>query len=159
MNTIKKLKTLVVSTTIMTICMLSMSSQLMAQAPIKGDATDEVKQKIQTMNSEMEQAFKAGDMVKVAEFYADDAVLIIPGGKKLNGKKAIYEYLSGLSDTKDIQLSVSDVNGSGKIIYQLGTFTFSADMNGVNKKQSSDQVKVWKRGTDWDYKISVDSFN
>lgn len=159
MNTIKKLKMLFASTIIMTIGISSISSRLIAQSLIKGDATDDVKQKIQTMNLEMEQAFKAGNMVKVAEFYADDAVVIIPGGKKLTGKKAIYDFLTGLGDTKDIQLSVSDVNGSGKIIYQLGTFTFSADMNGVNKKQSSDQVKVWKRGTDWDYKISVDSFN
>ena len=32
-------------------------------------------------------------MVKVAEFYADDATVIIPGGKKIEGRKAIYEVI------------------------------------------------------------------
>jgi ketosteroid isomerase-like protein len=95
----------------------------------------------------------------VSEFYADDATVIIPGGKKIEGRKAIYEYLTTLKNSKDYKMEVSDINGSGKILYQVGTVTFTADKNGTPETHSADQVKVWKRGTNWDYKISVDSYN
>src|SRR6185295_19014197 len=117
-----------------------------AQTAIKGDATDETKQKINELNQKMAEAFRSGDMVKVSEFYADDATVIIPGGKKIEGRKAVYEYLTTLKNSKDFKLEVSDVNGSGKILYQVGTVTVTADKNGTQETRSSDQVKVWKRG-------------
>ena len=130
-----------------------------AQNVIKGDAPDDTKQKIHDLNQKMEEAFRSGDMIQVADFYTDDATVIIPGGKKIEGRKAIYEYLTTLKNSKDFNLEVSDVNGSGKLLYQVGTVTFTADKNGIPETHSSDQVKVWKRGSDWDYKISADSFN
>jgi uncharacterized protein (TIGR02246 family) len=141
---------------LMTAFMLPLQSS--AQALIKGDAPDDTKQKIQELNKKMEEAFRSGDMVKVAEFYADDATVIIPGGRKIQGKKAIYDYLTTIKDATDFQIDVTDVNGSGKILYQLGSISFTANNNGLSEKHSSDQMKIWKRGTDWDYKISADIF-
>ncbi|HKR04960.1 MAG TPA: nuclear transport factor 2 family protein [Bacteroidia bacterium] len=159
MNTSKKFKSLFAGALLFLLAALVTPFNLNAQATIKGDATEETKQKIQGLNQQMAEAFRSGDMVKVSEFYADDATVIIPGGKKIEGRKAIYEYLATLKNSKDFKAEVSDVNGSGKILYQVGTITFTADKNGTLETHSSDQVKVWKRGTDWDYKISVDSYN
>ena len=163
MKTLKKIKTLIAGAIVL---LLATTINLKAQSPpkesvgtIKGDATDDTKQNIQEMNQKMADAFHAGDIVKVSEFYADDATVIIPGGKKIEGRKAIYEYLTTLKNSKDYKIEVSDVNGSGKILYQVGTVTFTADKNGTTETRSTDQVKVWKRGSDWDYKISVDSYN
>ncbi len=159
MDTLKKLKSLFAGTFLFLMAAVVTPFNLNAQAAIKGDATQETKQKIQELNQKMAEAFRSGDMVKVSEFYADDATVIIPGGKKVEGRKAIYEYLTTLKNSKDFKMEVSDVNGSGKILYQVGTITFTADKNGTPEIHSSDQVQVWKRGTDWDYKISVDSYN
>lgn len=159
MDTTKKFKSLFAGALLFLLAVLAAPFNMNAQTAIKGDATEETKQKIQEMNQQMAEAFRAGDMVKVSEFYADAATVIIPGGKKIEGRKAIYEYLTTLKNSKDFKLEVSDVNGSGKILYQVGTITFTADKNGTPETHSSDQVKVWTRGSDWDYKISVDSYN
>jgi len=156
MDTLKKIKSSIAGCIVI---LLVSTINLCAQSPIKGDAPDDSKQKIQELNQKMAEAFRAGDIIKVAEFYADDATVIIPGGKKIEGRKAIYEYLQTLKNSKDYNMAVSDVNGSGKILYQVGTVTFTADKNGTPETRSTDQVKVWKRGSDWDYKISVDSYN
>ena len=159
MNTQKKIKTTLAGTFCILLASLAAPFNLNAQSPIKGDAADDTKQKVQQLNKQMEDAFRAGDMVKVADFYADDATLIAPGGKKIEGRKAIFEYLTAMKDAKDFHLDVTDVNGSGKVLYQVGTVTFTAEKNGSKESHSADQVKVWKRGSDWDYKISVESFN
>ena len=155
----KKIKSVAATAFLFLLAALIIPFNLHAQNAIKGDAPDETKQKINAMNQKMAEAFRSGDMVKVAEFYADDATVIIPGGKKIEGRKAIYKYLTTLKNSKDFKLEVSDVNGSGKLLYQVGTITFTADKNGTPETHSSDQVKVWKRGSDWDYKISADSYN
>jgi uncharacterized protein (TIGR02246 family) len=159
MNTLKNFKSLFAGAAFTLLAVLIIPFNINAQSSIKGDATDDVKQKIQELNQKMAEAFRSGDMIKVSEFYADDATVIIPGGKKIEGRKAIYEYLVTLKNSKDYKMEVSDINGSGKILYQVGTVTFTADKNGTQETHSADQVKVWKRGTNWDYKISVDSYN
>ena len=125
-----------------------------AQASIKGDAAEDAKQKVQELNKQMEDAFHSGDMVKVAEFYAEDATLITS-----EGKKAIFEYLNNMKNAKDLHMEATDINGSGKILYQIGTITFTAESNGSKESHSANQVMVWKRGSDWDYKISVEALN
>jgi uncharacterized protein (TIGR02246 family) len=159
MTNSKKIKSLAAMAFLFVLTALILPFNMHAQNVIKGNAPDETKQKINILNQKMAEAFRSGDMVKVSGFYADDATVIIPGGKKIEGRKAIYEYLTTLKNSKDFNLEVSDVNGSGKILYQVGTITFTADKNGTPETHSSDQVKVWKRGSDWDYKISVDSCN
>lgn len=159
MKTLIKLKSFLAGATFFLLTALVIPLHLPAQSEIKGDATEDVKQKVRELNKQLEEAFRSGDMVKAVDFYADDAIVIIPGGKKIQGRKAIYEYLGSLKETKDFRLEVTDVNGSGKVLYQLGTVTFSAETNGMLQTHSTDHVKVWKRGSDWDYKISVDSFN
>jgi len=155
----KNFKTLTATAFLLLLIAMIIPFSSNAQQTIKGDAPDDTKQKIQALNQKMAEAFRSGDMVKVAEFYADDATIIIPGGKKIEGRKAIYEFLATMKNSKDFNLEVSDVNGSGKMLYQVGTVTFTADKNGTPETHSADQVKVWKRGSDWDYKISVDSYN
>jgi uncharacterized protein (TIGR02246 family) len=159
MNTPKKLKSLLAGVLFILLAVVTAPFNINAQATIKGDATDDIKQKIAQLNQKMAEAFRSGDMVSVAEFYADDATVIVPGGKKITGRKAIYEYLKTLNNSKDFNMDVSDVNGSGKLLYSLGTVTYTAEKDGTPQVHSTDQVKVWKRGSDWDYKISVDSYN
>ena len=159
MNTLKKFRTLFASVLFILLAVVAAPFTINAQASIKGDATDDVKQKISELNQKMAEAFRSGDMVSVAEFYADDATVIIPGGKKITGRKAIYEYLKTFNNSKDFKMDVSDVNGSGKVLYQVGTVSYTAEKDGTPETHSTDQVKVWKRGSDWDYKISVDSYN
>lgn len=159
MNATKKIKSLFAAATFILLVVLFSSSNVAAQTAIKGDATEDAKQTIKNLNEKMAEAFRSGDMIQVTEFYADDATVIIPGGSKIQGKKAIYEYLTTLKNSKEFSIEISDVNGSGKILYQVGTVTLTADKNGSPETYSSNQVKVWKRGTGWEYKISVDSYN
>lgn len=159
MNTQQKKSSKFTIVVLMLMAVLHLPIVINAQSEIKGDATEESKQIIRELNKKIVDAFHTGDINKVVEFYADDATVIIPGGKKIQGKKAIHDYLSSQNNLKEYALNITDINGNGKVLYQVGTLSVTADTNGNNETRISNQVKIWKRGTDWDYKISVDSFN
>ena len=45
----------------------------------------------------MEAAYNLGDLQKVADFYADDAQLLAPGGYKVEGRQAVDDYWTKLN--------------------------------------------------------------
>ena len=54
-----------------------------------GNATDDqLRAEIRALNLAMEDCVRAGDMARVATYYADDAVLLGPRGNRVSGRKA-----------------------------------------------------------------------
>lgn len=58
-----------------------------AQTDNKNDIPAETRQKIDELNSQMIAAMQKGDLPALMELYTDDAMMILPGGKTLKGKK------------------------------------------------------------------------
>lgn len=122
-------------------------------------APAEIRREIEELNRRMVETLKKGDLPGVAAFYADDATIIYPRGKKLHGRKAIDGYWTGIKGAKDWVLEVQEVGGDRETVYQTGRSTFTSETDGKQSVYACDFVLIWKRQKDGRYKIHVDIFN
>jgi len=117
-----------------------------------------VKKTIDSLNAEMEKAFNANDMVKVAAFYADDAE-IAADNYSVKGRANLDKYWLSLKDKgRGWKLTVIEIGGTGEFVYELG----KSDLNyirGTNPQPVSsitNFVLIWKMQPDGTYKIYKD---
>lgn len=127
-------------------------------AQTTAEVSSEVRADIEKQNKTMESAIKANDMSKVVDLYTDEATIIV-AGQKLQGRKAIADYWYNFSRCKDFKIEITGLGGSGKVIYQLSKWTMTLQKDGKEVTSTSDVVMVWKRQTDWTYKIQLNSNN
>jgi len=154
---IVKVKTALQS--LLVLALLLSGPSLLAQKDTKSDISADMRQTIDQLNAQLKEAMEKGDVSKIMDLYADDAMLMVPGGKALHGKKEIAEYFESHKNIKNVTMSVIDAGGSGKIIYQVGKATMTTNVDGKDSQETSDFVMVLTRQSDWDYKISVNSTN
>jgi uncharacterized protein (TIGR02246 family) len=84
---------------------------------------------IQANETQWNQDWQAKDSSKIMAHYADDAVLIVPGGPAVSGKDAIGKSLTGmLADpalSLKFQTAKTDVAKSGDLAYTQGSYTLT----------------------------------
>lgn len=78
---------------------------------------DSLRQEIEQMNRKMEDAFNRGDMEEVASFYLEDAVMLAPNMKPLDGE-AIANYWTRIQNPISWKLEVIEVSADEQDIYQ-----------------------------------------
>ena len=118
-----------------------------------------LRREIEDMNRRMVETMKRGDLLGVARFYADDAMIIFHRGQKIQGRKAIDAYWTGIKGAKDWQLDVIEVGGSRDEVYQIGKSSFTSEADGKESNYTCDFLVIWKRQADGAYKIYVDIYN
>ncbi len=138
----------------------SAPSSLPPEAAIAPD----VRAQIEALNRAMEDRLVAQDPRGVAAFYADDAVLLAPGGRRVEGRDEIDAYWAGMGSrggdfawtlTAD---SIEGKPGDGGLIVQRGTSTLSRTTpTGDLRTSTVDFVLVW-RHTPGGYRIAVDAY-
>src|ERR1035438_2538246 len=101
---------------------LTACNQTPAPAPNTHDA--DVKA-LQDNETQWNQDWASKDAAKIAAHYADDAVLMVPGGPSTTGKDAIQKSLAGMVADPAISLkfqaSKVDAAASGDLGYTQGT--------------------------------------
>lgn len=120
----------------------------------KSDVSDQTKEEILKLNSEMETSFLNPDPLKISEFYDDDATIML-NGKQVKGRKELSDFWNGIKDRKDFKMDVRELGGSGKYIYQTGYVTWTASGEQVTKSF----MMVWKRLSNYEYKIYLTGLN
>lgn len=125
----------------------------------KSDVSQETKDEVQRLNKQMEESFTQNDLLKIVEFYADDASIVLPGGKVLNGRKEVSEYFMSLQNRKELKLDVTEIGGSGKMIYEIGTAKITTVVDGKEKTETATFTIIFQRQSDFAYKVSVNSMN
>jgi ketosteroid isomerase-like protein len=113
-----------------------------------------VADKIAALNKEMEKSFNNNDMLKVAAFYLDSAV-ILGGGSNITGRVNIDNYWTSLKDKGATwRLEIDKVEDYGDIVIQRGRsyLTFSPE-----RKSNVRFILIWKKTGD-SYKALYDSF-
>ncbi len=106
--------------------------------------------------ADFEAAYNAGDAVKAAAMYADDAVVMPPDGQMVKGRSAIAARLkSEMKGKVTLKLSPSASAISGDQAYEAGTITVALpDGHTLSEKY----LVVYKRvGGEW--KIAYDIWN
>ncbi len=100
---------------------------------------------IRLLNSELERRFRTGDLLGVADLYADDAVLMGPGGFRIEGREAIDAYWSRISDPLDWRLEIFEIGGSNETAYELGRSHLTVNPDGAPETSVVDFLVLWKR--------------
>ncbi len=127
------------------------------KAQQNSEISPEVKTEVERLNHAMETAIEKKDVATIIDMYSDDASIIVPGGKKIQGRKAIAAYWYGITGTTKLASEIVELGGNGKIVYEISKWTITSIKEGVEKVTSTDVVLVWKRQQEYSYKIQLNS--
>jgi uncharacterized protein (TIGR02246 family) len=106
----------------------------------------------------LEQQFRTGDLLGVADVYADDAVLVDARGERTAGRAEIDEYWSAIEEPVDWRLEVREIHGSDAIAYQLGTSHLTTRRAGELRTNVVDYLLVWRRDPSGEWRIELDAY-
>jgi uncharacterized protein (TIGR02246 family) len=115
---------------------------------------------VKKVEQEMLAGFKAKDAAKVTSYYADDAVVAMPGQDAVSGRDGISKAIA--NDMKDSAFSIDfanqDAQASGDLAYTRGTFNVTFTDPGTKKKgtMSGNYVTVFRRQADGSWKAVAD---
>ena len=123
-------------------------------SPIISDISEQTKEEILQLNAEMETSFLSTDLLKISDYYDDDAVIML-NGKQVKGRKELSDFWNNIKDRKDFKINVKELGGSGKYIYQTGNLTWTASGEQVTKSF----MMVWRRLSNYEYKVYLTGFN
>jgi len=111
-----------------------------------------------------QEAIAAKDVDRALSFWADDAVVMAPGGASLTGKNAIRGFVAEAFKMPGFGLrwETTSVNvaSQGDLAYALAKTTTT--VNGPDGKPTSLRGKaatVWRKGTDGRWRCVVDIWN
>ncbi len=124
-------------------------------------STTSVRQAIDQVNRQFEQAFNRGDTAGVAKLYTDDGRLLPPGMPAMQGHQAIQQFWQGGREMgiQQVELHTDYFEPHGELAFEIGHAVLHiTGPDGQAMTDSPKFVVVWKReGGTW--KIAVDTWN
>lgn len=124
-----------------------------------------VRQAIEAADARFSAAVLKGDTATLANFYADDAILMPANMKAVRGHEAIAKAIKGLiaaMQPSTFKLQTEDVIVAGEYAIETGAFEMTSQAAGKGAKPAQDVEKyvvVWKKQPDGSYKILRDIAN
>jgi uncharacterized protein (TIGR02246 family) len=112
---------------------------------------------IRELNRELERRFRDGDLLGVADLYADDALMLGPDGRRVEGREAIDAYWARISEPRDWRLDVREIGGSSAAAYELGRSTLTIAPGGEPRTAVVDFLVLWRPEGD-SYRIVLDMY-
>lgn len=107
---------------------------------------------------ELEQRYRAGNLLGVADLYTDDGEIVDASGRRVRGRSELDAYWSAIEEPLDWRLVTRTLRGSDKIAYQTGTSTLSMRRDGALQTFETDFLVVWRREPDGEWKIELDLY-
>lgn len=109
-------------------------------------------------NSQQVEQFNKGDMLGVAQFYSDDAMIYHPG-KIYQGREAINKYWQDIKNAKNWKLTITEVGGNKKSFWVAGLSELTELSNNVEKTFASNYIVIMQPDNNGEYKIYKDIYN
>jgi uncharacterized protein (TIGR02246 family) len=121
----------------------------------------DVRNAIEAADANQMSAFVSKDIAGMTANYAPDAVILPQNGPAVSGKENIEASFKEMSSTmSDLKLTISTVNASGDLAYEVGNYTATIQMPGMAPTADKGKfVTVWKRQADGKWMIVADIFN
>ena len=109
------------------LALLALPAAALAQVP------DEVSAAIAETNAAFKAAWNAGDAVAITKVYAEDAVVMPPGGEPMQGRIAIHAgFAEALSYGTKMDFETVEVLVEGDLAVEIGKFV-ETNVNGSHK--------------------------
>jgi uncharacterized protein (TIGR02246 family) len=124
--------------------------------------SDEVEAHIRRIGEQWARHWNAGELDKLIESYAADAVYMPPHHAAVHGKQAIHEYLQGpmKHGVRDLTYDVTFIRHSGDLAYDVGRYTMSVPQKDGSRRQDKGKyLTVWKRQANGEWKIVADTWS
>jgi len=121
-----------------------------------------VEAKIRALDAEWQRAVAAKDLDRTVSFYAEDAVMLLPGTALVRGANAIRASWKQtfLADPNfAVTFSPLDIHADryGHMAYEIGEYSLTAsDSQGHAQASKGKYVALWMRQSDGSWKAEVD---
>jgi len=120
--------------------------------------------KIMQISRDWSKAAQTDSIDKILSYWADDAVVMLPGDDVIKGKQAIREMVEGSSKIPGFKISwvpiSASVSKSGDMAYLIENNQVSTtDSTGKTITQYNKAVTIWRKEADGSWKNVVDIFN
>jgi ketosteroid isomerase-like protein len=112
---------------------------------------------IEEQNRRLEELFRAGDLLGVADLYADDAMLIDERGRRTLGREEIDAFWSAIESPLEWRLEIRSLHGSEALAYELGTSYLTTRQNGERSESASHFLLLWRREPGGPWRIQLDA--
>jgi ketosteroid isomerase-like protein len=127
-------------------------------APTPAGLTDADRAAIQAVSDGFAQSVLAANWDAAMQAYTEDAVLMPPNDRLVQGAAAIREYLSAFPPVLEFSLMNESVEGAGDLAYVRGRYAMKLGLPG-EPVDSGKYVEVRRRGADGSWKLTVDIWN
>ena len=100
-------------------------------------------------------AMNAGDWVRVADSFAEDAVRIPPHEEPHRGRAAIEAWLAGIEELVSYELTRDSLDGSDGLAYVRGRYAITLRPAGAPGPISDegDFLEIWRREPDGVWRV------
>jgi uncharacterized protein (TIGR02246 family) len=112
---------------------------------------------IEARNRHLEEQFRAGNLLGVADVYADDGVLLDPNGTRNAGRDEIDAFWSAIESPVDWRISIKKIRGSDALAYEIGTSRLTTRRDGGLVTSACDFLWLWRRAPDGSWRIALDA--
>lgn len=141
---------------------LAVTSLLLASCQPQTDVAA-VRKTIEEASAASAQAMLSNDIEKSVANYADNATSMPPNSEPLKGKEAIKAWtveMSKMAKMTDVKFGTVEVDASGSIAYEVGTYDMTMEMPGMGEmKDKGKYMAVWKKQADGSWKVHADIWN
>jgi uncharacterized protein (TIGR02246 family) len=107
-------------------------------------------------------AFNSGNAAAVGQMYTEDAAVLPPDGKRVDGRKGVEEFWQGAINggMKNLTLKALEVEESADLAYEVGAFTLDVPSEGgALSTLAGKYIVVWKKGDDGKWRLHRDIWN
>jgi ketosteroid isomerase-like protein len=121
-----------------------------------------VRKAVEEANRIFVDASLRGDSAAVGAILTDDTLLLPPGGRIIQGKKATEEYWRatwGQLKILDFRITTLSLHEEGDLAYEVGGYTLKFQVQGKEGVDEGKYVAVWKQSTDKAWKKLIDIWN
>lgn len=134
------------------------------QAEEGDDAADtQARAEIDSLGRQWEEAANRGEVERIMEIYAPDAVILPPGGPVIEGSETIRELFRQEFERFDTKLAFTtqEIEVEGDMAFRRGRYVWRGTprLSGQTVETTNKFLEVWRRQPDGSWKISVDMWN
>lgn len=128
------------------------------------DAADaRARAEIDSLGRQWEEAANRGEVERLMEIYAPDAVILPPGGPVIEGSETIRELFRQEFERFDTKLAFTtqEIEVEGEMAFRRGRYVWRGTprLSGQTVETTNKFLEVWRRQPDGAWRISVDMWN
>jgi ketosteroid isomerase-like protein len=132
---------------------------------VQSQSNEELKAKIEKLNSQMCKAMLAGDHEKNLSLYTNDAISLPSYSPMLTGiaeiKKSNEEMAKSGAKILSFEITTKNITPAGNLIIEIGLYKMSMKMEGMEEliNDNGKYITVWEKQADGSLKIKIETWN